>query len=997
MKRLRKVLTVFSLVFIGLVLALILIAELAENKVADIALRNINEGVDATIAVENIDLSLIANLPDVTLEFNNVEVTTANDTLTQIERLYISAELMPLFKNRFNIIEIALEGGWLNYKIDSAGKTNFDAFLGVPDEEQPEDSTSNQLYLSLKHLELNNIFFSFTDIPNDINACLYIDQGLTSVYIDDYNQKIAFDGALRANQCKYPQSKLHLMEEIKVELDVTYFNEKVTLTDCYIETDGANLKASGEISLGDDIYTDVSISSSQFDIRELSKYIPDTLMSNYDVRYVSGLASLQADIKGIYNDSIMPRIDASLQLAEGSIAVGDYPLVNQIRFAGTYSNGELMNEQTTSVDIDTLAFRAGASYGFVSGSINNLNKISYRARADLQLDLDDIFQHLPDSLIDDLSGKVMLNASTYGVMPNEFNVQFADYVLGRTKLNMQLADVGVKIDSLITINDVNGQLASKKQGFQIDSLSMILPDYGLNLTRANIYADYEGQLTQLNTLGVNISNFDIATDHSWLKGQASFKNPDYPVYKLDADAMFNLNELMVFVPDSIIKSMTGYVSASVKTGGQLHLDSIADNMMETLFTQSSLNAQLNNVGVEMESYPVTISHLGGKLGLQSDSINVDGISGDFNGIEFDADSTFVKNIYSAYWLNQSDTIMAEGYINLGDIDYVMFEPFMVVEETEETEIQDEEKESEPSRYHFAAKGKVTAKSFWYGNALLENLSALYNVSDSLYIADQIKLDAFKGQMNSSVRVEMQPDEVMKINFKNSTQGLDINQLLYDFDDFMDYSDEVYISHEQLSGILTTDSLSGQFIFAGDSIDIGKVKLKANLTLEDGRLKDYPITKEMGEDYNIDGLDDLQFKTLNTKLFVTGGSIYAPLTNIKTNTFDISLFGKQEFDLDCQYHIRFYLKEILRKGKTNRLERKQSKEGKQDDYGGTKGLTSLFAVYKIEDGKTVKSSLEGKDSQMRKKMKSLIYVKEAFAELEFHPLIVKYNTGVVDYE
>ncbi|WP_430813073.1 hypothetical protein [Carboxylicivirga sp. RSCT41] len=997
MKRLRRVLSIFSLVFIGLLLGLILIAELAENKVAGIALKTINENVDATIAVENIDLSLIANLPDVTLEFSNVEVTTVSDTLTRIDRLYISAELMPLFKNRFNIIEIALEGGWLNYKIDSAGKTNFDAFLAVPEDEQAEDTTSNQLYLSLKHLELNNIFFSFTDIPDDINACLYIDEGLTSVYIDDENQKIAFDGALRANQCKYPQSKLHLMEEIRVELDVTYFNDKLTVSNCFIETDGANVKASGEIALGDDIYTDVSVSSANFDLEELSKYIPDTLLSNYDVRYVSGLASLQADIKGIYNDSVMPRIDAGLRLKEGRIAIGDYPVLNGIGFSGDYSNGALMNAQTTHVNIDTLSFSAGASHGFLSGGIENLDKISYRAKAALQLDLDDIFAHLPDTLLNDLSGQLKLNASSYGVLPNKFDEQFADYILDRTELNMQLTNVDVQMDSLLNLDDVNGQLAYKKQAFEIDNLSMVLPDYGLTLTRADVNADYEGQLAQLSSLGINISNFDIATTHSWLKGEASFNNPDYPLYKLDADAQIKLSEFMAFVPESQLKSMTGTVAASVKTGGQLHLDSIADNMMKTLFTQSALKAELNNVGIEMESYPVTISQLSGTVGLQSDSIHMDNISGDFNGIAFDTDSTFVKNIYSAYWLNQPDTIKAEGYLNLGDIDYAMFEPFMAVEENEEAEIVDDEAVSEPARYHFAAKGKVTAQSFWYGNALLENMSALYNVSDSLYIADQIKVDAFKGQMNSSVKVEMLPDDVMKINFKNSTRGLDINQLLYDFDDFMDYTDEVYISHEQLSGVLNTDSLSGQFIIAGDSVDIGKVKLKANLTLEDGRLRGYPITKEMGEDYNIDGLDDLQFKTLNTKLFVTGGSIYAPLTNIKTNTFDISLFGKQEFDLDCQYHIRFYLKEILRKGKTNRLERKQSKEGKQDDYGGTKGLTSLFAVYKIENGKTVKSSLEGKDSQMRKKMKSLIYVKEQFAELEFHPLIVKYNTGVVDNE
>ncbi len=976
---------------LGVFLSLLLIAELAENKVATIALNRINEGVDATISVGNIDLSLITNLPDATLEFSDVEVITPGDTLTQIERLYISVELWPLLKSRFNITEISLEGGWLNYQVDSLGKSNFDVFLAVP-EEQEADTTTNELFLSLKHLALNNIFFSYTDKSSDINACLYIDEGLSKVYIDNNNQKAAFKGVLRANQCQYPQSKLHLMEELKVELDVSYFNDKLTIAGCDIETDGARLKANGEIHLADDIYTDVRISSSVFDIRELSKYIPDTLLSNYDVRHVAGIATLQANIKGIYNDSVMPKIDAWLQLNEGSVALGNYPAVNHIKFTGMYSNGELMNNETTQLAIDTLSFAAGGSRAFVTANIQNLDAIAYRAKAKLQIDLGDIYYHLPDSVVDGLSGQMQLHASTQGQVPETIDEHFADYVMARTHINLHLADVGVQMDSVISLEKMNGQLSYGDRTFRLNDFSVRLPDYGLSVTKANVAASYNGQLARMNTLGLNISNFDIATVQSRFKGEASFSHPDYPEYRLDATAKLGLSEWMAFAPDSLLKSMTGSVSASLKTAGRLHLDSIANNLMETLFMHSELSADLNDVGVEMDSYPVKISHLSGKVGLSADSLNLETVSGDFNGITFDADSSFVKHIYTAYWLNQPDTIMAEGYFNFGDIDYAMFEPFMV-EEVEEEPTEAAEP-AEPARYHFAAKGKLSANSFWYDNALLENMSALYNVSDSLYIADQIKIDAFKGHMNSSIRVEMLPDDGMTINFKNSTKGLDINQLLYDFDDFMDYTDEVYISHNQLSGLFSTDNLNGELTFKGDSIDMNLIKLTANLTLENGRLSNYPITTEMGKDYNIDGLEDLQFKTLDTKVFIYKQAVYMPMTNVKSNTFDITLFGRQDFNLDCQYHLRFYLKEILRKGKTNRLERKQSKEDKVDDYGGTKGLTSMFAIYKVVNGDVEKSFLEGKKSEDRRIMQRLINNKEGIYEFYFKPKFVKYNTKVL---
>ena len=526
----------------------------------------------------------------------------------------------------------------------------------------------------------------------------------------------------------------------------------------------------------------------------------------------------------------------------------------------------------------------------------------------------------------------------------------------------------------------------------MSQVSAVANNYDLSITNGLITGSYAGHLSDINSLEIKLDELDVATPKSHIKGSAYIKNIGAPEYKFEADVTADLNEFNGFAPDSMVKNMSGIVKAQLVTEGSINMDSISDDVMESLFTTSVINAEMANVNVAMQDSLLSVTQLNGAINLQDDSISISRLNGELAGISFDSDSTYINNFYNAYWLNQPQTIKAEGYFNIGDVDFAMFAPFMEEDSLNETVEADT---SEPVKYKFAAKGKVKVKSFWYNNALIENISALYNVSDSLYIADQIKFDAFKGSTNSSVRVEMLPDDVMKINFKNSTQGLDVNQLLYDFDDFMEYTDEVYISHEQLSGTLSTDSLSGQILYIGDSLAMDKIKLRAKLKLEEGRLREYPITKEMGQDYNIDGLDDLQFKTLNATVFVSGGSIYAPLTNIKTNTFDISLFGKQEFNLDCQYHIRFYLKEILRKGKTDRLERKQAKEDKQDDYGGTKGLTSLFAVYKVENGKTTKSTLEGKDSQMRKKMKSLIYVKEAFAELEFHPLIVKYNTGIVD--
>ncbi|MCT4646663.1 MAG: AsmA family protein, partial [Carboxylicivirga sp.] len=173
MKNLKRFLAYFSIIVFALVLVLILIAELAEERVAKIALNKLNQQVDANISVKSIDFSLLKDFPDAMVELQDVGITASNDSLAGIHRLFISVELMPLISSEFFIKKVSVEGGMANYQIDSTGRTNFDVFLSDSSDETTDTTSSGTLYLSLEHLELNNLLCSFNDDVNHVSACLY--------------------------------------------------------------------------------------------------------------------------------------------------------------------------------------------------------------------------------------------------------------------------------------------------------------------------------------------------------------------------------------------------------------------------------------------------------------------------------------------------------------------------------------------------------------------------------------------------------------------------------------------------------------------------------------------------------------------------------------------------------------------------------------------------------------------------------------------------------
>ncbi|WP_430810422.1 MULTISPECIES: hypothetical protein [unclassified Carboxylicivirga] len=979
---------------VALLLSLVLVAELAENKVTQMALIRVNEAIDAHITVGEVDFSLVKKFPDAMVELSHVAISNDEDTLAVVDRVFVSAAMLPLIKGEFSITQVAVEGGNAYYMVDSAGRSNFDVFMSEEIVEPVADTSETVLSMSMENVELNNLFCTYWDEQQAMGACLYVDKGIISLLLDAENTKAGFTGRVRANNCRYPQTTLHLMEETVVEADVHYENGLLNLHHVQLQSDGIAMSLQGKLKSDSALWADVQLEAAQIDMGILQKYVPGEMLREYGLQSLGGVGALVLNVKGLYTDSVMPHIEARFKLKDGQLTAAKLPVLNTVQLTGTYSNGDKQNNSTTQIKIDTLYLASGNSSLSASGQLSNLDHISYALQTEGLLDLSLVAPMVPDSIVNNMSGQVRMQLATTGVMPDSFGIDFADYVLSRTYAQLQLNNVSVMTDSLVNLLKLNGEISYQPQRLKVDDLRFSLPDYKWELKKADLLVKFSGQLCNMSSLGLDVEGLDVQSNKSSLKGQLHFNNPNHPSYDIDAAATIDLAEMKPFAPDSLISDMSGVIHAGLRSAGSLHLDSLADDLMELLFTSSRMTGDFDDVHIDTHDELMQLHGLSGNITLANDSIEINQVEGELAGMTFDADSSLIRNFYKAYWLNQPDTVKADVYFNFGDIDYVALAPLVAGETAVEEDTDEQEAVAVPTNYRFAAKGKVRAKSFWYDNALLENMSALFNVSDSLYVLDQVKFDAFKGTMNSSVKVEMLPNDEMKINLKNTTHGLDVNQLLYDFDDFMDYSDEVYISNEQLSGILSTDSLHAQVIFVGDSLDLNQFKLTAKIKLEDGRIKDYPMTSEMADDYNFPELKDLQFKTLDTKIFTHDGAVYVPLTDIKTNAFDIAILGRQEFNMDCQYHLRFYLKEILRRGKTDRIEKKQASEDTKRG-GGVKGLASMFAIYKVKDGKTEKSFLEGKDSDAKKKLRSQIYLKEAMAKLEFHPLIVTYETDVND--
>lgn len=1004
MKKVFKIVTILIIVFLSLIILLVGFAEFFEDKITDVALKEIRKTIDAPIAIDDISFSLIKEFPLATLELNGVWLghetilDSANvrsstiDTLVRIDQTNLSLYLLPLMDGKYELNEVAVSGAVVNYQVDSAGSSNFDFLIpsGTPEE---SDTTVTSYALLLDRLMLENVRCHYQDKNLKAAATVFIPRinvegSLTNEAID-----ISSEGIIRLTDCAFDSTNLELMNLTEVNYQLDYADETVMIHDLTVDTDGAFLSANGQVTLQDTLLTDLKLVGSNFRLDELIKYAPVELLDEAGLKKLSGRINMTGTVNGFVSDSLLPRVDVKFDLEDGLVKTVDYPAIQNMNVRGELSNGALQNNQTTSLFID--AFHLETEESSINGkiSLHNLDRINYRINTQADLNIDEFQEYVPDSLVEHLKGNVQVNLSTSGVVPDSITDAFINSVLANSIVDLSLEKVQVKVDATLSIDSLSGRMRYQSNYISANEIKVKVPAYHFELKNGSMGVGFKGNLNRMETLELNVDSFLFQMQQSWVDGNVWVNNLTYPSYKLASKMHLHLDELGEMVPDTLVKKMSGEVNASITSAGRIHLDSIVDQLTDLIMNESNILVDVQKVNVEMADTLMNVRDLSGQVKLNADTIDITNLSGECIGIEFGMDSTQIANVYRSVIEKDTLPLMVNGNLAFGHIDYAMFEPFMQEDSlSADAAVDVDNEESINSIPKFIVKGTVFVNSFKYQKALFSNISSLFNVTNDLYIIDQLKIDAFKGHVNSSVKVQILADDKIKTNFKTHVDQLDINQMLVDFDDFKDFGNEGYISHTQLSGALSTDNLNG-YILMQDSIITDSIMMSGDLKLEDGALKGYDVAIEMGKDYDIDGLDDIQFKTTETKFFIYSNSVYVPQTNVKTNAFDVSIFGMQNFNLDCQYHVRFYLKEMLRKGKTNRIERKQSNEKKQKDDGGTKGLTSLFAIYKVVDGETVKSFLEGKDSDARKKMKRDIMIQEALSGLVFHPKLVNFDTEV----
>lgn len=956
------------------------------------------------------------------------------DTLLSFDRVFVSLKTMPALRSKFEIQAVELSGLNLNYSVDTAGVSNFD-FLLSPDTAAIDDTTRLILNVLLQNLTLTNVALAYKDDRLPAMAHALIPRLHLEGRIDDQYYAGLLSGNIVLHRCAFSDYHVELMERTNIDFDVNYDDGHAHINALNIASDGLDLAINGEANIADTIFFDIHSNIKNLDIKEVSKYAPEKLLRQFGVGEVAGTVQSTAHVRGYFRDSLFdPSLKAQVNMRQCKVELDSLPALEHLDLISSIDAPNLFDLSTIKADITKLDLRSSRSRVKVQGWIRNLMQPNYSVNADLHLSLDEANLFVPKEVMQHVGGDVHTTLSTSGSLPNDITSPSSiDYFLDRTSLTLNLDRVSAALDDTLQVRDLSLDFVYKpNRTFSLSKLQADAPTFGVSLGKSLLSGSVLGRVADMDNMGARLDTFYLQAGGANIGGRAFVKGLKRPRYRINTTANVAFDDMIrSFIPDSLLDHIDGRISLGLRSHGQVNLDTIDINkLLPIVFEQSKMKLAVRDLNFGLfEDTLVRLSNLQLDMAMANDTLRIDNLHGIAHGVDFWVDSMEVWNIYRAYLQRKPGaTLIAQTGIRLGDIDYATFAHLVPTDSTaqadstvaapqqaptqsqpvakaetsantqsatvaEQTvsspaaEVQTANATAEPPAFvlpeglpPYIVRGSVAVNSVRYEKNYIDSISLKFRVDDSLYVVDDLVLRSFGGTMKTSAVCDMRTVDTLNIiEIQNEIKHLDLGQVLRDNDDF---GKSELISHKSIGGQLTS-KINAQIRlkdFDINTIVSDKIMVLGTFELANGKLHNFEPIIEVGKLIMRKDLENIDFDTLRTNLFMFKNKAYIPKTDIVTSAMDLTAYGMQSFiwpqgmGEEYEYHAVVHLGDVLL-GKS----KKQKKEAER------KGI-SVVAM----NNEGVKRTFFDNDD-LKRKMRIRLRLQHSILATLYHPKLVNFST------
>ena len=330
----RRVLVVLLGLVVLLIAALVAIPFLFKDKLVAAAMGEVNKRLDATVAFDGADVTLLSSFPDLRLAVDGLVITNRapfdGAELARVGELRVDLDVMKALSGTYEVHSLQVKDGAFHVIIDEDGRENYD--IGPAGEEPAPDSDeeSSALALSLEDYALEGVGLVYDDR-----------QGGTRLEIAGMDHRgelgvagaaVHLDSTTDIAAISLLSGGVGLLRDAKLQSDLALDYDtdtgRIALGDNRLQLNGLGLTFSGTVEpQGADMALDLKVAAEQTTFASVLSLIPAVYKSGMEGMDAAGTLALQAAVHGVLasEGDDLPAFDLALQVAEGRFQLADVP------------------------------------------------------------------------------------------------------------------------------------------------------------------------------------------------------------------------------------------------------------------------------------------------------------------------------------------------------------------------------------------------------------------------------------------------------------------------------------------------------------------------------------------------------------------------------------------------------------------------------------------------------------------------------------------------
>jgi len=380
----KKILKWTGIVLLVLIVLLAAAPFIFKDKIKNMVVKAINDQVDATVAFEDVSLSLFKNFPNANVTVDKLSVINkapfAGDTLAYVGELNLKMSIKELFKSEgetMSLQSFTLKNSVVNILFNKDGVGNFDIAKKGAEEAPSEDAGESKPFaLNIDEYAVENMRFRYFDAVSKMN-----------VVIDSLNHKgtgnfaankLDLDTHTTAN-LTVDMDKTNFMRNTRLKLDAvlgmdldksiyTFKENKLLINQMGLEFDGsvALLEAGQDIN--------ITFKTPESSFKNFLALVPAAYSGSLANVKTEGNFTINGKVNGVMDETHIPKFNIAFLSDNASFQYPDLPKgISNINIDTKIVNETgLMND--TYVNLDKLAFKIDQDVFDASAHIRNLTE-----------------------------------------------------------------------------------------------------------------------------------------------------------------------------------------------------------------------------------------------------------------------------------------------------------------------------------------------------------------------------------------------------------------------------------------------------------------------------------------------------------------------------------------------------------------------------------------------------------------------------------------------